>query len=93
MTIGFRALNWTSRETYKAGEINSVETTPLTRTETRHDFLAHGDLLRASLYGLLCVEHSNIHHARVKTKLVIVSQNGTPSCMLIEKPLQSTAEI
>ena len=51
MTIGFRALNWTSRETYKTGEINLIETTPLTRTETRHDILAHGDLLQASLYG------------------------------------------
>ena len=51
VTIGFRALNWTSRETYKTGEINLIETTPLTRTETRHDILAHGDLLQASLYG------------------------------------------
>ena len=71
-------INWTSRETYKTGEINSVESTRLTRTETRHDFLAHGDLLRASLCGrqgrdsvffplqTLFVEHSNIHHARVK---------------------------
>ena len=33
------------------GEISSVETTRLVRTETRHDFLAHGDLLRVSLYG------------------------------------------
>ena len=51
VTIGFRALNWASRETYKTGENYSVETTRLTRTETRHDFLVHGDLLRASLYG------------------------------------------
>ena len=86
VTIGFRALNWTSRETYKTGKINSIETTRLTRTETRHDFLVHGDLLQASLRGCqgwdsvlapqqtLFVEHSNIHHARFKTKLVI----GTP---------------
>ena len=33
------------------GGISSVETTRLARTETRHDFLAHGDLLRVSLYG------------------------------------------
>ena len=52
VTIGFRTLNWTSRETYKSGEINSVETTRLARKENRHDFLLHGDLLRASLYGL-----------------------------------------
>ena len=51
VTIGFRALNWTSREKHKTGEINSVETTRLTRTETRHDFLVHGHLLRASLNG------------------------------------------
>ena len=49
--IGFRALNWTSRETYKTGKINSVETTRLTRTETRHDFLVHRDLIRAILNG------------------------------------------
>ena len=63
---------------------NSEETTRLARTGTRHDFLIHGDLLRASLYGrqewdsvldpqqILFVEHSNIHHARVKAKLVTV---------------------
>ena len=51
MTIDFRALNLTLRETYKTGGINSVETTRLARTETRHDFLVHGDLLRVSLYG------------------------------------------
>ena len=39
------------RETYKTGGINSVETTRLTRTETRHDFLAYEVLLRVSLYG------------------------------------------
>ena len=33
------------------GEINSVETTRLARRKTRHDFLVHEDLLRASLYG------------------------------------------
>ena len=66
------------------GWINSVETTRLARTGTRHDFLIHGDLLRASLYGrqewdsvlvpeqTLFVEHSNIHYARVKAQLVIV---------------------
>ena len=32
-------------------EYSSVETTRLARTEIRHDFLAHGDLLRVSLYG------------------------------------------
>ena len=32
---------WTSRETYKTGEINSVETTRLARTETHHGFLVH----------------------------------------------------
>ena len=39
--------------TYKMGGGGdySVETTRLVRTETRHDFLVHGDLLRASLYG------------------------------------------
>ena len=52
MTIGFRALNWTSRETYKTGEKSLVETTRLARIETRHNFLVHGDLFRASLYGL-----------------------------------------
>ena len=30
---------------------DSEETTRLARTGTRHDFLIHGDLLRASLYG------------------------------------------
>ena len=97
VTIDFRALNWTSRETYKTGEINSVETTRLTRTETRHDFLVHGDLLQASLRGCqgwdsvlapqqtLFVEHSNIHHARFKTKLLI----GTP-CACNRKNLQGT---
>ena len=38
-------------ENVQTGENSSVETTRLTRTETRHDFLAHGDLLRVSLYG------------------------------------------
>ena len=39
--------------TYKMGGGGdySVETTWLARTETRHDVLVHGDLLRASLYG------------------------------------------
>ena len=50
MTKGFRSLNWTSRETYNNGENNSVETTRLARTKTRHDFLAHGDLLQMSFY-------------------------------------------
>ena len=31
--------------------ISSVEATRLARTETRHGFLAHGDLHRVSLYG------------------------------------------
>ena len=53
MTIGFHTLNWTFAGNEKRGEISSVETTRLfsARTETRHDFLAHGDLLRVSLYG------------------------------------------
>ena len=80
----FCTLHWTSRGMYKTGEINSVEITQLVRTETRHNFLVHGDLLRASLYGrqgwdsvlvpqwILFIKHSNIHHARVKTKSVIV---------------------
>lgn len=51
MTIGFRALNWTSRETYKTGEKSLVETTRLARIETRHNFLVHRDLFRASLNG------------------------------------------
>ena len=53
------------------------------RTETRHDFLAHRDLFRASLYGrqgqdslgstvLLFAERSNTQHARVKAKTVII---------------------
>ena len=33
------------------GEISSVETTRLARTEIRHDFLAHGDLLLVILHG------------------------------------------
>ena len=51
MTIDLRALNLTSQETYKKGGIKSVETTRPARTETRHDFLVHGDLPRESLYG------------------------------------------
>ena len=35
-------INWTSRETYKTGEINSVERTRLTRTETRHTEIYFG---------------------------------------------------
>ena len=56
------------------------------RTElgTRRDFLAHSDLLRVNLYGrqerdsvwfhsiLLFVGRSNIHHARVEAKVVII---------------------
>ena len=84
MTIGFsRTLTGLPRERTKRGEINSVETTRLTETKTCHDFLVHGDLLQVSLYGLqgrdsvwfhsrLLVERSNIHHARVKAKLVII---------------------
>ena len=71
-------------QTGGGGRVSSVETTRLARTETRHDFLAHGDLLRVSLYGrqgrdsvwvhnrLLCAERSNTQHARVKTKTVII---------------------
>ena len=63
----------------KRGKINSVETTRLARTETRLDFLVHGDPLRVSLYErqgrdsvlvpqqTLFVEHSYIHHAIIKT--------------------------
>ena len=51
MTIVFAYSNWTFAGMYKTGEINSVETTQLARTETRHDFLADGDLLLVSLYG------------------------------------------
>ena len=87
VTIGFRSLYRNFRKTYKrggGGRVSSVETTRLARTETRHDFLAHGDLLRVSLYGrqgrdsvwvhnrLLCAERSNTQHARVKTKTVII---------------------
>ena len=75
---------WLREKHTKRGKINLVETTRLARTETRHDFLAYGDLLRASLYGrqgwdsvlvpqqTLFEEDSNIHHAGVKAKLVIV---------------------
>ena len=38
-------------DTGGGGGIKSVETTRLTRTETRHGFLAHGYPLRMSLYG------------------------------------------
>ena len=51
VTIVFRSLHWNFRKTYKRGGISSVEATQLARTETRHGFLAHGDLLRVSLYG------------------------------------------
>ena len=39
--------------TYKMGGGGdySAETTRLARTETRHDFLVHGDLPRVGLYG------------------------------------------
>ena len=49
----FSRPNWEteSDSTITTGGNNSVEKTWLARTETRHDFLAHGDLLRASLYG------------------------------------------
>ena len=78
VTIGFRAINWTLRKTF------SVEITRLARAETPHDFLVHWDLLRASLYGrqgwdsvlvpqqTLFEEHSNINHATVKAKLIVV---------------------
>ena len=51
MTISFRTPQLDFAGTYKTGGINSVETTRLARTEIRHDFLVHGDLLRVSLYG------------------------------------------
>ena len=52
VTIGFSlALTRLSPGRTIGGENNSVETTQLSRTETRHDCLAHGDLLRVSLYG------------------------------------------
>ena len=35
----------------QTGEVSSVETTRLARTESRHDFLAHGDLLLVILHG------------------------------------------
>ena len=47
----FARSNWTFAGNVQTGENSSVETTRLTKTETRHDFLAHGDLLRVSLYG------------------------------------------
>ena len=50
VTISFCAPQLDFAGTYKTGGINSVETTRLARTETRHDFLVHEDLLRVSLY-------------------------------------------
>ena len=35
----------------QTGEVSSVETTRLARTEIRHDFLAHGDLLLVISHG------------------------------------------
>ena len=35
----------------QTGEVSSVETTRLARTEIRHDFLPHGDLLLVTLHG------------------------------------------
>ena len=83
MTISFRAPQLDFAGTYKTGGINSVETTRLARTETRHDFLVHEDLLRVSLYGRRQRFGSTadfyskstltyIHHARVKAKVVFV---------------------
>ena len=71
-------------ENVQNGGNNSVEITRLARAETPHDFLVHWDLLRASLYGrqgwdsvlvpqqTLFEEHSNINHATVKAKLIVV---------------------
>ena len=51
VTINFSLAKLDFSENVQTGEISSVETTRLARTDTRHDFLAHGDLLRVSLYG------------------------------------------
>ena len=51
VTIAFSRTTPEFAGTCKTGKINSVETTQLARTETSHDFLVHGDLLRVSLYG------------------------------------------
>ena len=71
-------------ENVQNGGNNSVEITRLARAETPHNFLVHWDLLRASLYGrqgwdsvlvpqqTLFEEHSNINHATVKAKLIVV---------------------
>ena len=71
-------------ENVQNGGNNSVEITRLARAETPHDFLVHWDLLRASFYGrpgwdsvlvlqqTLFEEHSNINHATVKAKLIVV---------------------
>ena len=51
VTIGFSRYTAVFGKRTNGGKNSSVETTQLARTETRHDFLAHGDLLRVSLYG------------------------------------------
>ena len=51
VTIGFPRYTGVFGKRTNGGKNSSVETTRLARTETRNDFLAHGDLLRASLYG------------------------------------------
>lgn len=48
VTMGFRALNWTSWEAYKTGESNPVEPSRLARTETRHDLSTSSELVRTS---------------------------------------------
>ena len=78
VNIGFRALTGLRGKLTIMGENSSVETTRLARTELV--MISH--LLQANLCGrqgltlfgstiLLCVAHSNIHHARVKANPVI----------------------
>ena len=81
MTIGFRALNWTSRAKCNNGENSWIETIRLVRTETRHRYReiyfkrAFTDVKDKTEFWfhirLLFVERSYIHHARVKANLVI----------------------
>ena len=51
VTIRFSRTTLEFEGNVQTGENSSVETSRLARTETRHDFLVHGDLLRVSLYG------------------------------------------
>ena len=82
VTIGFRALNWTSRETYNdEGENSSVETLGsrerklvtiswYTVTYFKWAFTDVRDKAAIWFHSrLLFIEHSNIHHARVKANL------------------------